>query len=141
MSTVDNTWVLDLEPTIVALVKTRANKLIKTKYPNVNWTTDDTVIKEPVFPNIYILTSSTEIGKDMIGQDINGVSFTVQVRITVSKEQGMSGARFIAGKVMNEFKNLGFALDEIPRFEGNTPDTKQLLFRAYRIIGQADILN
>lgn len=141
MSTIDNTWVLDLEPTIVALVKTRANKKIKTKYPDINWTTDDSVVKEPTFPNVYIFTSSIEFGKDMYGQDINAVSFLAQVRITVSKEQGMKGARFIAGHVMSEFKNLGFIIDEIPRFEGNTPDTKQLLFRANRIIGQADILN
>lgn len=139
--TVDNTWVLDLEPTIVALVKTRAMKNIKKKYPDTTWSTDDSILKEPTFPNVFILTECNEIGKDIEGVDINAVSMMAQVRITVSKAQGMQGARFVAGHVMNEFKNLGFGIDEIPRFEGNTVDTKQLLFRARRVIGQADILN
>lgn len=53
---IDNTWVLELEPKIITLVQTRADKIIKEKYPDVNWTTDDSVVKEPVFPNIYIFT-------------------------------------------------------------------------------------
>lgn len=139
--TVDNTWVLDLEPTIVALIKTRAMKTIKKKYPDTVWTTDDSVVKEPTFPNIYILTECNEIGKDLSAQDINGISMMLQVRITVSKAQGMQGARFVAGAVMKELKALGFGMDQVPRFEGNTTDTKQLLFRGNRVIGQSDILN
>lgn len=139
--TVDNTWVLDLEPKIVALVKTRANKVIKKKYPDINWTTDDSVVKEPVFPNVYIFTECTEIGMDVTGDDINAVVMMAQVRITVTKDQGMAGARLVANATMNEFKRLGFIIDRIPRFEGGSTDTKQLLFRARRVIGQADILN
>lgn len=138
---IDNTWVLELEPKIITLVQTRADKIIKEKYPDVNWTTDDSVVKEPVFPNIYIFTEAGELGRDLDNIDINGTAFMAQVRVTVSKEQGMAGARFVAGVVMNEFKRLHFAIDEIPRFEGGSPDTKQLLFRARRVIGQADILN
>lgn len=141
MSSIDNTWVLDLEPKIVALVKTRANKVIKPKYADINWTTDDAILQDAKFPNVYIFTTATEMGKDMVGQDINAVIFMAQIRITVSKEQGIKGARFIAGAVMSEFKNLGFDITEIPYFEGNTIDTKQMLFRANRVIGQADLLN
>ena len=41
---------------------------------------------------------------------------------------------------MNEFKALGFNIKEAPNFNDNTIDIKRIVFRAERVIGQADII-
>lgn len=140
---VDNNWAIELPTQIFTLVKTRVQKKINaatTKYPNIFWTMDGSINKTPVFPTIYVVFDCYETGNDLNNRDINAIDCTAQVDITVSKEQGLSGARYIAGMVMEEFKELGFTIRETPNFNDGTLDTKRMVFRASRVIGQADVI-
>lgn len=74
-------------------------------------------------------------------KDINGISCIAQVDITVTKEQGLESARHISSIVMDEFKQLGFQIANLPSFSQSTIDLKRMVFEARRIIGQADIIN
>lgn len=142
---VDNTWVIDLPEQIFTLVKTKVQKKITTtslaqKFPKTFWTMDSSVNAEPIFPTIYMIFVNNETGNDLYNKDINAIICMAQVDITVTKEQGLNGARTIAGLVMNEFKDLGFTIKEAPAFEDNTTDLKRMVFRASRVIGQSDII-
>lgn len=138
---IDNTWAIDVETVVFATVKKRAQAILNSKYPNAFWTMDNVVNAEPTFPTIYMFMTSNEIGNDLEGEDINGISAMFQVEITVDKKQGIREGRLIAGVVMNEFKRLHFIVNQMPEFDGNTNDTKRLIFRCRRNIGQADILS
>lgn len=142
---VDNTWVIDLPTQIFTLVKTKVNKKVKTttlssKFSDIFWTMDSAVNIEPIFPTVYMFFECNEIGNDLTNTDINAIVCMAQIDITVSKEIGLNGARTIAGLCMNEFKALGFNIKEAPNFNENTLDIKRIVFRATRVIGQADII-
>lgn len=138
---IDNMWVMDLPQTITTLVSTRANKRLISKFPNVRWTTEDTINSPLVFPTIKMTYTMSELGGDLEGQDINGVMCMVQVDVTCSKEQGSQDARFVSGVAMDEFKKLRFIVYEIPQFKDDTNDLIRLIFRARRVIGQSDVIN
>lgn len=135
-----NTWVLDVEPNVFAIVKYGALKEL-TDFPSTFFTMDSINNSESVFPTVYIhFLQGVEIGQTLEGQDINGMNATVDVQITVSKEQGSSVARRVTDVVMEQFKQLGFSIYSLPEFNGNTNDTKRMVFRARRIIGANDTL-
>lgn len=145
MSLVDNNWVLELPTQIFTLVKTRVNKKINTsslatKFKDTFWTMDNAVNIEPKFPTVYMFFESSEIGNDLMNTDINAIICMAQIDITVSKDLGLNGAKTLAGLCMNEFKALGFNIKEAPNFNDNTIDIKRIVFRAERVIGQADII-
>lgn len=138
---IDNTWVMDLPQTITTLVKTRGNTRLLERFPQIRWTTEDTKDSPLAFPTVLLTYTMNELGGDLQGQDINGVMCMVQVDVTCTKEQGSQDARYVTGVVMDEFKKLRFAINEIPQFEDNTTDLIRLIFRARRAIGQADEIN
>lgn len=142
---VDNTWVIDLPTQIYTLVKTKSQAKFN-KSPKASvlkdtfWTLDGVINAKPVFPTIYLAFDCVEVGNDLHNKDINAVICTVQVDISVSKEQGLTTARYVSGIVMNEFKQLGFNISEAPNLNDSTIDIKRMVFRASRVIGQADII-
>lgn len=138
------TWVLDIETAIFATVKTRALPLLKERYENIlatNFTMDNVVSSDAEFPNIYIhFLPSIEVGGDLDGTTINGIRTTVQCEITTTAEDGLNGARYIASVMLEQFKKLKFSCNSLPEFNGNTADTKRMVFRATRIIGANDTI-
>lgn len=137
---IDNTWVMDLPQVITTIISTRGQAILRNKYPKALWTTEDVKNSNPTFPTILLSFDLAEVGNDLNGIDINGVMCTVDVNITVTKSQGIRDARWISGVAMNEFKKLRFVVNEMPRFDDNTNDLIRLIFRARRIIGQADMI-
>lgn len=143
---VDNNWIIEFPTELFMLVKTRAQSVIdssvyRTEFSDAYWTMDEVINAEPIFPTIFMFFNMNEMGRDIEGIDINAVMCMCQVDITVSKKQGLSGGRYLAGVIMNEFKKLGFEIQEAPYFDDNTNDLKRMIFRARRLIGQADIIN
>lgn len=138
---VDNTWVMDLPQIITTIVSTRGKTRLAETYPNASWTEDDIKNAPSVFPTILFSYTMTEMGADLIGQDVNAVMLMVQVDVTVTKEQGIQGARYVSGVVMDELKKLSFYVSDLPNPEDNTSDLIRYVFRARRVVGQADTFN
>lgn len=137
----DNFWAFNLPSDINTIVKTKSLARLASKYTSVSWTMDESERTTPIFPSVFVMIDCIELGNDLIGTDINAVNCEVEVQVTVTKEQGLSGARYVAGVVADEFKALGFEIREMPYFKDNTTDLKRMIFRGRRIIGQADIIN
>lgn len=138
---IDNTWAMDLPQIITTIVSTRGKTRLADTYPNASWTEEDVKNSPSVFPTIFLSYTMTEMGADLIGQDINAVMLMVQCDVTVTKAEGIRGARFVTGVVMDEFKKLMFEVNQMPSFDDNTNDLIRLTFRARRVVGQADVIS
>ena len=137
---IDNTWALEVPEKILTIVQTRGQAILDEKFPNAFWTTDDMNNSNPTFPTIMFTFDCSETGGDLMGTDINAVLCMAQIDVTVTKEQGINNARYVAGVVLSEMKRLMFSANEMPQFNDNTNDLIRLTFRCIRIIGQADTL-
>lgn len=138
---IDNTWAMELPQIITTIVSTRGKTRLATTYPNTSWTEEDVRNNPSVFPTVFMDYTMTEMGADLIGQDINAIMLMVQVDVTVSRDQGITGARLVTGVAMDEFKRLSFEVNQMPSFSDNTSDLIRMTFRARRVVGQADTFN
>lgn len=80
---------LNIESVTATRIEHRVKKAIGASYPNISFTTEISEIP-PSFPNVYIhLTSESETGKDLQGNSINAMNFSVQivVKSNVSKSE------------------------------------------------------
>ncbi len=134
---IDNSWVFDLETKIYSRVKVNALKKLKDKYPKINFTTSDRNQGDPIYPTVYIHElPANEIGKDITGDAINGVSYTMQVEVIADTSQ--EETKEIMKVIMLEFKKLKFNINVFPSFEnGNT--YYRSVSRCQRIFGCNDI--
>lgn len=136
----DNSWVIDIEPKIYSIIKAKTEKVIKEKYPDVRFTMDDASTQKATYPTIYFgFLPSNEMGQDLEGETINALYVGVDVRVTVSKTQDLSGLRWINTKILNAFKELRFDA-RTPKHEQSTVDSKSSVMRFERVIGQGQIL-
>ena len=137
---IDNMWAFDIPEKIFTIVSTRGQEVLKDNYPDTKWSMDDKSYSTATFPTVLFTFTSTEMGNDLMGQDINAIYCSVQIDVTVTKEQGINVARYVSGVVANEMKRLSFSINEMPQFNDNTDDLIRLIFRCRRVIGQADTL-
>ena len=129
-------WVTDKQAEIYTIVKVRAENTLKTKYPDIRFTQDDTAQLDPKFPTVYIhYLPGLETARDLEGDTINAFSCDAQVDVTVSKAQGKTVAEKVVSEVAEQFKKLRFTLRGTPVFVPTGSDTKQLSFRMTRMIG------
>lgn len=133
-------WALEIESTIYTIIKTKARARLVEEYPTINFTNDNVVSDTAVFPTVYIhFLPSMEIGQDIDNVDVNAIRATAQIEITVGNAQNsLTDARKVVSVVLEEFKALRFNITAMPEFNGNTTDTKRMIFRASRVIGSQD---
>ena len=129
---------LDIETIVYSRVKAILTSKLKTKYPNISFTTSDKVKGTPKFPNVYVhMLGSQEIGEDLEGNTINGVLATFQIETTDNEKQT------IAKEVMNEIvyamKGMRFTVNSMPEIQ-NTNSAYRCVARFERVIGNLDIL-
>lgn len=129
-------WIIKKQSEIYTTVKVRAEKNLKTTYPKIRFTQDDSAQLESQFPTVYIhYLRGRELGRDLEGDTINAFSCDAQIDITVSKAQGKTAAEKVAGEVMEQFKMLRFNAMGTPYPVATGNETKQLSFRMSRTIG------
>lgn len=134
-------WYSQVETDIFTQIKYRLSNALLTTFPNLYITMDDSVIQEPKFPTVYIhFMQSVELAKNLDGTDVNAIQLTVQYEITVSKEQGMNVARMVYGELATILKNMAFTMMSLADFENNSNDTKRMVGRSRRIIGNGDTI-
>lgn len=139
MSSIDNTWVFDIQDKIYSRLDAIVQAKLSGKYPDIFITMDDHVPTHPKFPNVYLhFLAPIEIGKDLGGEDINAVYLTAQIEVTVTKAQEMSVANEVSQVVVDCMKDMRFS-STLPEFV-NTDSEYRLVSRFVRTIGQADTL-
>lgn len=135
-------WYYDIETDIFTQVKYRLNQALLTRFPDLYITMDDAIIQEPQFPTVYIhFMQSVEEAQTLENTSVNAINCTIQFEVTVSKEQGMNAARIVMAELTTAFKQLAFSVVSLATFTNSSQDTKRMVGRCRRMIGNGDILN
>ena len=132
-------WIDDRINAIFTRVKNNTVKEFKTKYPDINFTQDDSENTNAKFPTVYMFFDTEERGTTLDGGVINAVYMTVRAKVSVTKVQGNNVARDINAKVRDELCALGFITSgsPIPTVSG---DVKVIFSNYQRMLGYNDPL-
>ena len=129
---------LDIETIVFSRVKAILTSKLKTKYPDISFTTSDKVKDKPKFPNVYIhMLGSQETGEDLENNTINGVLATFQIETTDNETQ--TRAKEVMDEVIKVMKSMRFSIISMPEFQ-NTDTAYRRVARCRRIIGNLDTL-
>lgn len=129
-------WVEDLEAVVYSKIKNRTYGTLLKKFPNILYTTVQTLESDARFPVVYIhMLPMVEKGQDLEGSTINAVLATIQIDVIANTSK--SDASTIMWSILEAVKELRFEANELPLFymeEGLHKST----MRARRMIGSAD---
>lgn len=129
---------LDIETIVFSRIKAILTSKLKTKYPDISFTTSDRVLTDAKFPNVYVhLMGSQEIGNDLENTFINGVLATLQIE--TADNQSQTKAKEVMNEVVNVMKGMRFSIVAMPEFN-NTESTYRSVARFRRTIGNLDTL-
>lgn len=131
-------WTSDIESMVFTRVKAKGNNALKSKYPNIYFTTSDKTQKQPQFPTVYLHeVGSVERGMDLENTEINAVLNTIQVDVTDNESQGR--VKEVMNNIVKTMKSMGFTVISLPEFQ-NTNDIYRQTARFRRMIGKGDLL-
>lgn len=129
---------LDIETIVYSRIKAKLTSKLLNKYPDISFTTNNKVLSNPKFPNVYVhLLGSPEIGEDLENNTINGVEATFQIDVTDNKSQGR--AKEVINEIVGVVKEMRFSIVSMPE-TNNTDSTFRCVMRCRRIIGNLDKL-
>lgn len=139
MSSVDNTWIFDVQEKIYSRLDAICEAKLSGKYPDINVTMDSHVPTHPRFPSVYLhFLAPAEIGRDLDGQDVNAVYLTAQIDVTVTSAQEMSVANEVSQVVVDCMKEMRFSAT-LPEFI-NTDSEYRTVSRFARVLGNEEPL-
>ena len=131
-------WTSDIASMVFTRIKVEATKKLKSKYPNINFTTSGQVRTDPTFPNVYVKRlQGSERGRTLDGQTVNATlsSFQIEVADNVSD----SRAQEVADVVYAIMKKMKYEAIGEP-CPDNIDGVHRNVARYRRIIGYNDIL-
>ena len=130
-------WVNDIESIVFTRVRVGCENRLKTKYPNIDFTTSTKERKEPKFPTVYVhMMNSQEIGRTLDGKHVNGVNATFQIEVTDNTRQ--YNADFVADAVCDVMKEMMFEIVGTPYVDESNPSVYRNVARFRRPIGASD---
>ena len=109
-----NQWVYEIEKRTYAIIKTRCEKKLKTKYPKLKFTQEEQSDSATAsFPTVLVQALEPfEQNEDLECERVNTVLFTAQVIVTTNKSR--LEALDVAQTVADEYKAMSFKLTTIP---------------------------
>lgn len=131
-------WMIDLEPKLFAIIKSKALPRLIKDFPKIKFTSSDSNFSSTAnFPCVYIHTlPGTEIGTDLTNESINGVLYSMQIEVYTDSSQ--TDARKVMGVIVGVLKELRFTINSIPEFD-NLSNVYRQIVRCRRIIGAGDV--
>lgn len=130
-------WYMDLEDVVATMIEYNSSEL-KSKYPNIRFTTEDAERREASFPTVRMkVIGMPERGRDLENQTVNGVTLTIQVDVTSNKNK--QEAKDIAFTIMEKFKALHFNVASMP-LHTQQGDVYRYISRVSRLVAQGDKL-
>ena len=132
-------WIEDRIDKIYSHVKNKTVKALKSKYPDINFTQDDSENDKAQFPTVYMFFDTTERMSTLDGGVINAVYMTVRTTVSVTKTDGNDADREVNATVRDELVNLGFIASgsPIPTVSGGI---KAINANYQRIVGYNDLI-
>ena len=132
-------WIKDIEYTVFSRLKAVGTSKLKSKYPNISFTTSDRVVGEPSFPTVYVRKmQGAERGQDLEGKSINAILTTFQIEVTDNGTND-SVAEEVADVMLDIMKSMRFQMMGEPITE-STDTVFRCIARYQRIIGYNDVL-
>ena len=131
-------WTSDITSIVFTRIKVEATKELKSKYPDINFTTSDKVRTEPTFPNVYVKRlQGSERGQTLDGETVNATlcSFQIEVADNVNDNRSQE----VADVIYTIMKKMKFETIGEP-FPDNVDDVHRNVARYRRIIGYNDTL-
>ena len=128
---------LKLEEIFFTLLNDNISQEIKTKYTDLQISTDPEDIDEAKFPTIYIQTlESAEVGQTLSGEEISGVRANFQIDVyTTEKVVGKE----VASEVIRVVKSLAFYINSMP-YTQFANGVYRTTIRCNRVVGADDLL-
>lgn len=128
-------WAMDLDNIIYSIIRAKTQNTLKSKYPDVKFTSEDLSDTPAKFPTIKIkAVSIVERGQDLINQDINAVDLTIQIDVFAKSS---TDANDVMSFILKEFKNLRFNVTSLP-IATKEIDVYRSIMRVGRIVGSGD---
>ena len=130
-------WIDDAIDKIYSRVRNKTMSKFKSKYPDINFTQDDSENDTAKFPTVYMFFDTAEKMSTLDGGAINAVYMTINTKISVTKTQNNDVAREVNTKVRDELVDLGFIASgsPIPTVSG---DVKVINSNYQRLIGSSE---
>lgn len=130
-------WIETRESLIFTRVSDYVSDALSTKYPNINFTTDDSENVDAKFPNIYMFFDFVERMSTLDGQAINGGIMTIRTKTSVTKAMGNTVAKEVNACVRDALKELCFTASGSP-IPTTSRDTKEINATYQRMVGYND---
>ena len=132
-------WTALISPTVLTKLKTDGEAKLKTKYPDINFTTVDRVASSNAqFPTVYVdEMAGAEQGADLEGQDINAVMSSFQIEVIDNVSQNRSNE--VMNEIVGIMKSMRYQVIATPEFQ-NTSTTYRSVARFRRVVGKGDKL-
>lgn len=131
-------WTSDIESMVFTRIKAKGNKALKSKYPNIYFTTSDKAQTNPKFPTVYLHeVGSIEQGMDLENTEINAVLNTIQVDVFDNESQ--ERVKEVMSNIVKTMKSMRYTVISLPEFQ-NTSSTYRQTARFRRMIGKQDLL-
>lgn len=131
-------WTSNITSIVFTRLKAIGNKKLKSKYPNINYTTSSEVLTDPKFPNVYVRRmQGAERGQDLDGSGVNAILCTFQIE--VSDNISDTRAQEVADEMCAIMKSMRFQILGEPIAE-SSGGVKRNIARYQRIVGYDDTL-
>lgn len=131
-------WTSDIQSSVFTRIKAEGNKRLKSKYPNIYFTTSSKALSGPKFPAVYVKRmQGAERGQDLDGTSVNAVLSTFQIEVTTNTND--TEAQEVADVILEVMKSMRYQVLGEP-FPDNDNDTYRNVARYQRIVGYNDIL-
>ena len=131
-------WTSDIQTSVFTRIKAEGTKKLKTKYPNINFTTSSKKSSNPKFPSVYVKRmQGKEEGQTLDGQTVNAVTSTFQIEVTDNTSDTV--AQDVADVIYGIMKTMRYSVLGEP-ISDNDADTYRNVSRYQRIVGFNDIL-
>ena len=132
-------WTSDIASKVVTVIKAKATRKLKTKYPDIKFTTSSKASTNPKFPTVYVKKlQGAERGQDLEGTSVNAILSSFQIEVTSNISD--TDAQEVADVVADIMKSMRYQMMGEPFADNSSVDTHRNVARYQRIVGYNDIL-
>lgn len=132
-------WTSDIQSIVFSRIKREGTKKLKTKYPNIFFTTSSTAETNPQFPTVYIKRlQGAERGQTIDGTTVNGIVSSFQIEVT--DNQSDNRAQEVADVICLIMKSMRYQMLGEPFSDNTQKGVHRNVSRYQRIVGFNDVL-
>ncbi len=132
-------WFSDITHIVVTRIKAIVTNKLKSKYPDINFTTSSASSTDPKFPTVYLRRlQGAERGQDLDGTRVNAMLVTFQVEVTDNVSD--TRAQEVADSVCAVMKSMRFQILGEPFPDNTQKGVYRNVARYQRLVGYGDNL-